>query len=121
MRIEEGIYAAYVTGTGGLQGVLFLVFRGNEIVGVDLGGFQYDASYQFDEAKREFNITVHVNAPPNKPLVQGGTTGPTGIRLNHTFSLPGDFMKGPYFELPSPYGPVNMRLEKLRNLGSLSK
>jgi hypothetical protein len=107
----NGFYAVYLTGSSS-QGFAMLVFRNQEIVGVDAGGVKYDGTYC--DSERGFAIKLKVSIPPNAPLVQGVTVGPQGDNSELNFELPIDFLSQPFIRIAAKHGPVNAKLVKLR-------
>ena len=114
----DGFYVGYMTGKG--YGVVLFVFRGNTIVGVDAGGVKFDGKYTFNSENSLYSGEVTVSAPPNSELVQGIQTGPAGITYKVPFSMPENFLNEPYIKVETPFGSVNVRLEKLRDLDSIT-
>lgn len=111
----DGFYVGYMSADG--YGVVLFVFRGSNIVGVDAGGVKFDGTYAQDSATNSFRGKITVNAPPNIDLVQGINTGPNGLTYEVPFSMPENFLEAPFIRVDTPFGPVNIKLEKLRDLG----
>lgn len=111
----DGFYVGYMSADG--YGVVLFVFRGSNIVGVDAGGVKFDGYYTLDPVTKSFNGKITVNAPANTNLVQGGNTGPNGLTYEVPFSMPENFLDVPFIRVDTPFGPVNMKLEKLRDIG----
>lgn len=115
--IPDGFYAGYMSGEG--YGVVLFVFRQGTIVGVDGGGVKFDGFYRQDPDNKNFEGTISIDAPPNIDLVQGVNTGQNGIRYDVPLVLPPNFMEAPFISVSTPFGQVNVKLEKLRDLGSV--
>lgn len=114
----DGFYVGYMAANG--YGVVLFVFKGDTIVGVDAGGVKFDGSFSQDENSNAYRGTVTVDAPPNIDLVQGINTGPQGLKYEVPFSLPENFLLAPFIKVETPFGPVNIKLEKLRDLGGVA-
>lgn len=109
----DGFYAAYLTGSSG-QGLAMLILRHGTIVGVDAAGAKYDGIYT--DSSDGFALKVNIWLPPNTLLVQGVSTGPQGDTSELEIRLPADFLSQPYIRINAKHGPVNIRLNKLREL-----
>lgn len=114
----DGFYVGYMTSNG--YGVVLFVFRGNTIVGVDAGGVKFDGTFSRDETTKAHRGMVTVDAPPNINLVQGVHTGVNGLKYEVPFSLPENFLSAPFIKVDTPFGAVNIKLEKLRDLGDVA-
>lgn len=113
----DGFYVGYMTSNG--YGVVLFVFRDDVLVGVDAGGVKFDGTFAQDPETKEYKGTVTVDAPPNIDLVQGVSTGPNGIKYEVLFTMPENFLEAPFIKVSTPFGPVNVKLEKLRDLGGV--
>jgi hypothetical protein len=115
----DGFYSALLTGTSG-QGLAMFVFSGGRIAGASVTGGAYDGSYhlQADGLAYECALTVRVEA--NATLIQGQTTGPQGLVYPINLSLPVGFADLPFIRFETPFGPVNVKLRKLRELEAAS-
>ena len=110
----EGFYAGYFTGKAG-NGLALLTFSDGKVVGVDAAGIRYDGEYEWHGDTGDLALHVRVVAPPGISLVQGGDTGEDGFSYEVATSLKGSALGGTVTRLETPRGPVNMRLQKLRN------
>ena len=110
----SGIYAGYMAAAGG-QGMALFVFNSGVIAGADMGGVQFDGSYRTND-DGTFTGTVDVKIPAGVTVIQGVTAPPAGLQYQVPLSMPADFISQPYFELTTPLGRVNVRLQKLRDL-----
>jgi hypothetical protein len=110
----DGFYAAYLTGRGG-NSVLLFAIKSSSIVGVDSGGMKYDGRI---ERKENGTVSFHVEyvIPPGTPLITGtgGVAAPTPVALD--FTAPSNFADGVIIGVQTPFGPVNVRISKLRDL-----
>lgn len=111
----DGFYVGYMSAASG-YGVVLFVFQGTVIVGVDAGGVKFDGTFTHNSDTGEYQGSIRVDAPPNISLVQGIATGPNGLKYNVPFSLPADFLDSPFIKIDTPFGGVNVKLEKLRDL-----
>lgn len=111
----DGFYVGYMTAASG-YGVVLFVFQGTTIVGVDAGGVKFDGDFTHNPDTGEYQGKIRVDAPPNISLVQGIATGPSGLKYTVPFSLPSDFLTSPFIKVETPFGAVNVKLEKLRDL-----
>ena len=115
----DGFYVGYLTSAQS-YGVAMFVFRGSNIVGVDGGGVKFDGNFLQDKTSGNYSGKITVDAPPNIDLVQGVSTGPTGLKYEVPFTMPPNFLDAPFIKVDTPFGAVNIRLEKLRDLGAAS-
>lgn len=115
----DGFYVGYLTSVHG-YGVVMFVFHGTDIVGVDAASVKFDGTFSVDENTGSFSGNIKVDAPPNIELLQGISSGSAGLRYEVPFTLPKNFLEAPFIKLETPFGPVNIRLEKLRDLGAAS-
>lgn len=111
----DGFYIGYMSGQG--YGVALFVFRKPNIVGVDATGVTFDGNYNIDPKDGSLFGTMTIKVPPNIDLIQGGNTGPEGLIYKVTLSIPENFLDAPFIHVDTPFGPVNVKLEKLRDLG----
>lgn len=115
MSAINGFYTGYFTGAAG-NGVALFVMRDGVIMGVDMSGVTFDGHYTPDDASSKLVGKVTVVIPPNATTVQGVTAGPTGITYEVDLSIPEGFMNEPYIQLKTPYGVVNVKMKKMREL-----
>lgn len=107
----DGFYVAYMSAQG--YGVVLFAFQDGIIVGADAGGVKFDGIYKYND-DGAFSGKVSVSAPPNINLVQGKSTGSAGLTYEVELAFPQNFLEFPYLELATPFGPVNVKLERLR-------
>lgn len=110
----DGIYSGYFSGAGG-NGLALFVFRDGVIAGADAFGVVFDGHYERSQ-DQILAGQVTVTAPPNGTLVQGVSTGPSGITYTVDISFPENFAEVPYLGVTTPLGPVNVKLVRLRAL-----
>ncbi|RWM57438.1 hypothetical protein [Mesorhizobium sp.] len=111
----DGFYVGYMSADG--YGVVLFVFKGKAIVGVDAGGVKFDGNFDQDPATKAYSGKISVDAPPNIDLIQGINTGPNGLKYEVPFTMPENFLEAPFIKITTPFGAVNVKLEKLRDLG----
>lgn len=109
----EGFYVGYFTGEAG-NGLAMFTLREGVIVGVDALGVRFDGTYEPD--KEGYKIAVKISAPPDGVLVQGISTGTTGLKYEVETTIPGAIDSVPYLTIPTPFGPVNVKFKKLRDV-----
>ena len=81
---------------------------------MDAGAFQYDGN--IIEIEDKYRVEATVIMPPQSISILGISTGQDGLGYKVAFELPKDFLDQPFVPITTPYGPVNMRLVKLRDL-----
>lgn len=113
MANMSGFYAAFITGIDSEGLVLFAAHNG-KITGTDPSKVLFDGTYHIDEGGNLIG-RVTVSAPPNGTLVQGVSTGPSGVRYETNFTIPIDFENRDYIRIDTPFGPVNAKFSKLRD------
>lgn len=114
MKEPDGFYAAYFASRGG-EGIGMFVLSEGTLVGADSTGVTFDGRYSPAPDGGGYVGKVAVAAPPNLTLVQGVGTGATGLRYEIGFVLPSDFAEKPFIRLDTQFGPVHVRLVKVRS------
>lgn len=114
----DGFYVGYMTAVDG-YGVVLFVFKGEKIVGADAGGVKFDGTFKQEQVTGVYEGSIVVSAPPNIKLVQGVETGPTGLKYEVPFTMPSNFLAAPFITVSTPFGTVNVKLEKLRDMGAI--
>jgi hypothetical protein len=114
MAVRNGIYAARMSAVEG-EGLAILVFLDGLITGVDASEVKFDGSY-LPMADGSVSGSVTVVAPAGGTLIQGVSTGPSGLTYTVDFRLPKDFESLPYIRFNTPLGPVNGKISLLRAL-----
>lgn len=109
----DGFYVGYFTGDAG-NGLAMFIFLNGVIVGVDAGGVRFDGTYQ--SQGEGFKMAVTITAPPGGMLIQGVATGESGLTYQVERLVPADLETLDYLTFPTPYGPVNARFKKLRDV-----
>ena len=112
--MENGIYAAFVSGKAG-QGLALLAFLDGAVAGADASGVVYEGQYDNLPNGRVKGVLV-TNAPANIVLVQGVHTGSEGMRTELPFEFEQGFEQAPFFPIQTPLGLINVKLKKLRAL-----
>ena len=110
----DGIYAGYMAGTGG-NGLALFTLMGGVLVGADMGGVIFDGAYS-EDPDGGFSGSVVVKVPAGVTVIQGVTAPPQGLRYEVPLRMPTNFLAEPYFEITTPLGKINARLQKLRDL-----
>lgn len=110
----DGFYAAYLTGRGG-NSVVLLAIKSNSIVGVDAAGMKYDGSVT-PANNGTFNFHLKYVIQPGTPQITGIGTVATPTPVSLDFTLPPDFATGVIVTIKTPFGPVNAKMTKLRDL-----
>lgn len=111
----DGFYVGYFTGAAG-NGLGMFVFKNGVIIGVDVLGVRFDGTYRLTETSTAYLISAIVTAPAGGQLVQGVSTGPTGLTYQVDATVPVDFENANFLTIPTQFGDVNVRLRKLRGL-----
>lgn len=110
----SGFYTGYFAGSAG-NGLALFVMRDGVLVGADVGGVQFDGNYA-ETNDGKLAGTVSVTVPPNATIVQGVTAPPQGMKYEVSISIPANFVDHPYIELVTPFGRVNVRMVKMREI-----
>jgi hypothetical protein len=110
----NGFYRAYMTGADG-QGFAMYVFMDGRIIGADPLGVLFDGGYEVSESG-ELKGEVTVTVPPNGTVIQGVSSGPSGLTYKVPINFGGDLEELDFVRLETPLGPVNLKLEKVRGL-----
>lgn len=115
MTVEaiNGFYVGYFSSTAG-EGIALFVFKDGILIGADGGAFQYDGNIATTSDGYEIDATVSI--PAGATSIVGITAGPEGLSYPVKFKLPFSFLEQPFIRILTPYSPVNMRLQKLRDL-----
>lgn len=115
----NGFYVGFISGSVD-QGLAVFVFQNGVIVGADFSGTAFDGSIRDKNADGELRCSLSVSLPPNGTTVQGVETGPNGIAYEIEFLLPADFAQRSFFNVATPLGSVNVKLQKVRELGAIN-
>ncbi len=115
----NGFYAGYMSGAEE-HGLAVFVFRNGLIAGADYAGTTFDGKIIEKTADGGINLSIRVSLPPHGKTVQGTETGPDGISYEIDFTLPADFEHRSFFNVSTPIGSVNVKLQKVRNLGAIN-
>ncbi|MEF2074346.1 hypothetical protein [Consotaella aegiceratis] len=114
MASINGFYAGFFTGSGG-NGISLFILRDGLLVGADAGPVLFDGRYNAN-ADGSYSGSVKVSIPAGVTVVQGQTAPQGGSSYEVNINLAADFLSRPYFEVQTPLGRVNVRLQKLREL-----
>lgn len=115
MSVINGFYAGYFAGAAG-NGVALFVMKDAILTGIDMSGVTFDGTYKPIPDSKDLAGEVRVRIPPNVTTVQGITAGPTPIEYTVELSLPQAFADEPFIQLKTPYGVVNVKMKKMREL-----
>ncbi|MBA3520472.1 MAG: hypothetical protein H0T75_23175 [Rhizobiales bacterium] len=115
MTKADGFYAGYFTSKQD-SGLGLLVLQDGVLTGVDAGGVKFDGTYHIETESGSIEGEVTVDAPPGGTLIQGVPTGASGLTYRTRFKFPVDLTSQPFLRLDTPFGPVNVKLQKLRGL-----
>lgn len=109
----DGFYVAYLTGRGGNSLLLFAI-RSKTLVGVDVGGMKYDGNVEV-APNGGYSFHVEYVVTPGTPLITGvgSVASPTPVSLD--FNVPTNFADGVIVSIQTPFGPVNVKISKLRD------
>jgi hypothetical protein len=109
----DGFYAAYLTGHAGNSAVLLAISK-ETLIGVDMGGMKYDGHIERKEGG--FSCRVSYVVPTGIALITGPgpVASPTPVTIS--FDLPANFAEGPIIGIQTPFGPLNAKFTKLRDL-----
>lgn len=115
---KDGIYAVYATSKAS-NGLIFLVMKRGVLTGIDFSKACIDGNYSTNEADNAIDGHLKVRVPPNTTLIQGKKVGAEGLVYEISFRLPANFASEPFCRIDTPFGPLNLRFEKLRDLGNI--
>lgn len=85
------------------------------MAGADMGGVLFDGTYSAAE-DGGFVGSVKVKVPAGVTVIQGVTAPPAGLTYEVPLRMPANFLSEPYFEITTPLGKVNARLQKMRDI-----
>ena len=111
----NGIYNAYMTGSDG-QGFAMFVFLNGVLAGSDAMGTLFDGTYEEDESGT-IRGTVRTKIPGGGTVIQGATAGSGGLLYDVPIEFRPADLDSEFITIPTALGPVNLRLEKIRDLG----
>jgi hypothetical protein len=110
----DGFYSAYFTGAKGNSLGLF-VFENGRIIGVDVGGIEYDGTYAVDANRGLVTGKIVFIVKPGHALITGAQANADPLRYEFALSIPAGFADGRVVQIDTPTGPVNARFEKVRD------
>ncbi len=108
----DEIYSAYMTGAEG-QGFAMFVFADGLLTGADPLGEVFEGNYS-EDVDGNLTGTIRVKVPPDGEVIQGVSVGPSGFVYEVPITLSNGVMDQPFFQISTPLGAVNVKLEKLR-------
>lgn len=111
----DGYYLAFLAGTAG-EGIVFLVFDNGTVSGIDVAGSIFDGQVDFRSEQKAFVGPMRVSVPPNGVTIQGKDTGAEGLTYTVEICIPEDFLTRPYLTIATPFGTVNAKVRKGRDL-----
>lgn len=114
MRID-GYYLGYMASEG--YGVVAFIFKEGCIAGIDASGVTFDGTYEESLDSGDYIGNVNVRVPSNTEIIQGVKSEEGGVSYQVLLKIPNNFLEIPFFTVDTPFGPVNVKLEKLRNIG----
>jgi hypothetical protein len=109
----NGIYLGYMTGMYG-NGLALILIREGVIVGADAGGMMLDGSYS--SAGHGYHVKVAISIPPGCVTIHGIPSGEKGLRYEVEANVPSNLESVPFLTFPTPFGPVNCRFKKIRDV-----
>lgn len=92
---------------------MFLFMNGS-VVGADLFGAKFDGRYRV--IGENCLTTIGVTVPPGTQTIQGISTGDKEIKYDVEITIPVPVDSVPYSTVKTPFGLVNIRLKKLRDV-----
>jgi hypothetical protein len=110
----NGIYSAYMTAADG-QGFAMLVFLDGVVSGTDAMGTLFDGSYE-EDGSGTISGSIRVSIPGGGTVIQGASAGPAGILYDVPIRVSLKDLEADFIPISTPLGPVNLRLEKIREL-----
>lgn len=110
----EGIYAAFVTGVVS-QGLIILVLKDGIVMGADFSGVTLDGTYTVSADGSHAALKLTGKSPAGITTIQGRII-PEGGETNQIETVVPLTDDAPFFRIETPNGPVNVRLQKLRDL-----
>jgi len=107
----DGFYVAYLTGKAG-RGLAMLAFKDGCIFGADAAGVLFDGIF-IESCNAMLSIMMTVETPSGVNLIQGGLSGPEGIKTKLEFEMTTDFSIRPFVRIYSSREVVNVKIVKL--------
>ena len=111
----EGIYSIEFIGIAG-WGTGELSFDTCKITGQDEGGAIYNGTYVFNTRSEHFDINLRVTVPVETWLVTGIPAQAKQYTFNIKTSIPRNFRGGHQICVPTEFGQVLVRFDKLADL-----
>lgn len=109
----DGFYSGYFTGISG-NGFAMFILKDGLLAGADPLGVLFDGEYKPEGSG--YRICVRINVPAGSTTVQGVVAGDTGLKYEVDTVIPGPLDSVPYIAIPTPFGLVNVKFRKLRNV-----
>ncbi len=108
--MKEGFYSISYTSTSGARGFGLIAMDTDILVGVDVGGVEYDGTYQYDPSSGMIEAEVKAKVPSGANLVTGAADEDFDFKIN----FPRETTNTP-FTINTPGGPVNAVIKFLRH------
>lgn len=113
MNSIDGFYAVYMASRDG-EALAVITLDQGSIHGAGLDSTCYDGTIASSDGG--FDVALHVSVPAEVNLIQGGSSGSSGLDFDVAFRLPTDFAQRDFITIETPNGLVNARFRRLRGL-----
>ena len=111
--MDKALYVAYLTGAAS-QTMALVYIGGGIIAGVDIGTMRYDGSYAVNPDGSLEGTLEYVIAAGTTLITGASPSTPTKVPMR--LHLPANFADGRVITFETPFGKVNARFEKLKDL-----
>ena len=112
--MNRALYAAYATGVAG-SSMLILYIGDGIIAGMDIGTGRYDGTFA-EKPDGGIHGIINFTIAPGRPMITGGVAPPDMPPVAVPFDFPKGFDEGNVVSMQTPFGPLNLRFEKVRDL-----
>jgi hypothetical protein len=112
--MKEGFYGIWFQGPAG-QGAGIIVLDTNTVVGIDVGGVEYDGEYSYNSRSDMLDLNVKATVPPGVWLVQGVPPQQRPYSFDIIASVPRDLGREHAVTVETPFGPISLIMKKVRN------
>lgn len=111
----DGFYIAYLTGSAGTSVLVFVLLNG-KMVGADIGGMKYDGTIEANADGSGYKCSIVYVVPAGRALITGVPPSRTPTAVPLSMDLPREFADGRVITIETPFGAVNARFERVRDI-----
>jgi hypothetical protein len=114
VSVKRALYFVYATGQAGSSALMLYIGDGI-VAGADAGTGRYEGTAA-EKPGGGLSAVINFTIAAGQPMITGGTAPANMPPIPVTLDLPPGFDDGRTIALKTPLGPLNVRIEKIRDL-----